>query len=130
MRTSRPPRGTGSTGPVIPKKHMRDFFRIDVKKEFQQENGGIYKTVEAEESKLKGVLLPLNNEDLQRLPEGTATVNTQKLYTNGESLGVGQQVRDSLDNQVYTVETELTHLPIHGMKRYIVTKKGAATKRG
>ena len=129
MRRQRPPRGIGTKGPVISGKIMRTFLKITVKKEFLQDEGGVYKNIETMSESLQAALLPLNNEDLQRLPEGTSTINSQKLYTNGEELGVGQQVRDSLDGKVYTVEVELTHNPIHGLKRYVVTKKGGAARR-
>lgn len=127
MRPQRPPLGQAWNGPKILGNLMRDFYSIDTKKEFFQDEGGIYKEVERIVSTFKGALLPLNNEDLQRLPDGTSTVNSQKIYTNGEILKLNQLVQDSLDNQIYSVGTELTHTPIHGMKRYIVTKKGAAS---
>lgn len=116
-------------GPQIPARLLRPFYRLDVQKTFDQAAGGVYKTAGKSEISLRGTLLPLNNEDLQRLPEGTNTVNTQKLYTNGEELQVGQRVRDSLDDKVYTVITELIHNPIHGLKRYVVSKKGVAANR-
>jgi len=105
---------------------MRDFFRIDVVKEFLQDEGGVSRETERIVYTFSGALLPLNNEDLQRLPDGTSTANSQKIYTNGAALAPGQLVQDSLDGQTYTVGTELTHTPIHGMKRYVVTRKGAA----
>lgn len=126
MRPQRPPRGAAWSGPQISRRLMRDFCRIDVVKEFFQDEGGITKETRRVVSTIKAALLPLNNEDLQRLPDGTSTVNAQKIYTNGETLDPGQLVQDSLDGQTYTVGTELTHAPIHGMKRYVVTKKGVA----
>lgn len=130
MRPVRPPRGSAWNGPQIPKKLLRDCYRIDVVKEFFQDEGGVYRETERIVSVFRGAILPINNEDLQLLPEGTVTVNSQKLYTNGAELKPGQLVRDSLDNRMYTVQTELTHMPIHGLKRYVVTRKGAAASRG
>jgi len=126
MRPVHPPRGGAWSGPRIPKRLLRDFHRIETTKTFRQDKGGIYETASQAISTFQGTLFPINNEDLQYLPEGTSTVNSQKLYTDGETLSLGQQVRDSLDDQAYTVGTELTHGPVHGLKRYIVTKKGAA----
>lgn len=130
MRPQRPPRGSYTRGPQIPSKLMHDFYRIDVKKEFLQDEGGIYKDIGQVLNSFKGAILPLNNKDLQRLPEGTSTVYSQKIYTNGETLEVGQLVQDSLDNQTYTVIAELTYEPIDSLKRYIVNKRGAAAGRG
>lgn len=130
MRPQRPPRGNAWNGPRIPNKLLHDCYRISVVKEFLQNEGGIYKEIERIVSVFQGAILPLNNENLQLLPEGTVTVNSQKLYTNGAELEPGQLVQDSLDNQTYTVQTELTHKPIHGLKRYMVTRKGAAANRG
>ena len=126
MRAQRPPRGQAWRGPQLPKRLMRDLYRIDVTKTFLQDEGGI--SVEDERVALvfKGAVMPLSNEDLQRLPEGTSTINSQKIYTNGQELEPGQLVQDSLDGQTYTVTTELTHNPVHGMKRYIVNKRGVA----
>ena len=126
MRAHRPPRGQAWQGPQIPGHLMRDIAIIKIVKEFDQGAGGISFEVERSETVLNGAVLPLSNEDLQRLPEGTSTTNTQKIYTNGAVLRPGQLIEDSLDGQQYTVGTELTHGPIHGLKRYIITKKGVA----
>lgn len=126
MRASRPPRGGGTPGPQLPKRLLRPFYRLEAERVFRQDKGGVYETLAREESAFSGALLPVNNEDLQYLPDGAATINSQKLYTNGETLRLGQQVRDSLDGQVYTVFQELTHSPLLGLRRYVITKKGAA----
>ena len=125
MRVPRPPRGGSWKGPQLPRHLLRTFHKVETHRELQQDEGGTFKTTTRYTSPFLAALLPLSNEDLERLPEGTATVNSQKLYTNGETLGVGQKVQDALDNQVYTVTNELTHAPIHGLKRYVVTGKGA-----
>jgi len=77
-------------------------------------------------STFKGIVLPINNEDLKYLPEGTYTQNMQKLYTNGSQVGVGAQFIDSADNNIYTVIQELNYGPTHPLKRYAVEKKGVA----
>jgi len=81
-------------------------------------------------STFQGAVLPMSNEDLRYAPEGTYTQNNQKLYTNGVALNVGQRFTDTYDNKTYTVITELTHGPIHPLKRYIVTTAGEADVRG
>lgn len=126
LRPQRPPRGGAWNGPRIPQRLLRDFYRIETVKTFRQDKGGIYETVSRTESSFRGALFPINNEDLQYLPEGTSTVDSQKLYTDGDALEAGRQVRDSLDGREYTVITELTHGPVHGLRRYIVTRKGSA----
>ena len=35
------------------------------------------------ETPFQGIVMPLNNEDLQYADSGTYTVNAQKVYTNG-----------------------------------------------
>ena len=130
MRPSRPPRGSSWRGPQLPRHLLRRFSCIEMSKEFLQDQGGISQEISRIIISFEGALLPINNEDLQYLPEGSYTVNSQKIYTNGAMLQPGQLVQDSLDGQVYTVFTELTHSPIHGLKRYVVTKKGVAAPRG
>ena len=77
----------------------------------------------------QAAILPMGNEDLRYAPEGTYTQNQQKCYTNGFSMDVGQIFTDTYDGKTYTVTTELTHSPIHPMKRYIVVQKGGADVR-
>ena len=81
------------------------------------------------ETKFQGVVMPLNNEDLQYVDSGTYTLNSQKVYTNGYQLKVGAEFRDDYDGQVYTVKQELTHGPIHSMKRYMVERKGVSNPK-
>lgn len=57
------------------------------------------------------------------------TLNAQKVYTNGHTLQVGAQFRDGFDGQIYTVKQELTHGPVHSMKRYMVEKKGESNPK-
>ena len=128
MRPQRQPRGGAWKGPQIPKRLLHPFLRIEIQKEYRPDKGGIYETVGRSAVEFLGAIFPLSNEDLKRLPEGTSTTNAQKIYTNGEQLRPGQRVEDTLDGQVYTVDTELTHSPIHGLKQYLVTRKGAASR--
>ena len=53
----------------------------------------------------------------------------RKVYTNGHTLQVGAQFRDGFDGQIYTVKQELTHGPVHSMKRYMVEKKGESNPK-
>ena len=129
MRITRPPRGSSWGGPQIPKGLLHDCYSIDTVKEFKQDEGGVYKATDTVTATFKGTVMPLNNEDLQMLPDGTSTTNSKKIYTNGFELRPGQRVRDGYDNQDYTVLTELTHGPVHSMKRYVVNRKGAASNR-
>ena len=84
---------------------------------------------EPEGSEFQAAVLPISNEDLRYAPEGTYTTDSKKVYTNGFELNVGQKFTDLFDNQTYTVTTELTHSPIHPLKRYIVIKSGVADVR-
>ena len=93
-------------------------------------NGGQWKpTLNPATASFKGVVMPLANEDLEYLPEGTYTKNTQKLYTNGERVEVGATFTDTYDSTTYTVTQELTHGPIHPMKRYLVEARGGASPK-
>ena len=48
---------------------------------------------------------------------------------NLHTLQVGAQFRDGFDGQIYTVKQELTHGPVHSMKRYMVEKKGESNPK-
>lgn len=63
------------------------------------------------------------------IDSGSYTLNAQKVYTNGHTLQVGAQFRDGFDGQIYTVKQELTHGPVHSMKRYMVEKKGESNPK-
>lgn len=68
-----------------------------------------------------GIVMPLSNLDLKRLPEGSYTYNSQKLYTDDPvEIKPGQIILDTYDGQKYTVTQELSHNSIHPMVRYIV----------
>lgn len=114
-------------GPKLPKSLLHTMYRIT--KEgggYDPERGGQFLGGKTVETPFQGVVMPLNNEDLQYMDSGTSTINAQKVYTNGETLEVGAQFRDGYDNQVYTVKQELTHGPVHALKRYMVEKKGGS----
>jgi hypothetical protein len=90
-------------------------------------NGGQSKPVDKAVASFWGVVLPLSNLDWKRLPEGSYTQNSQKLYTDGPVvIQPGQIVRDTYDGQQYTVTAELAHNTIHPMLRFIV--EGVAKK--
>ena len=115
--------------PKIPSGLLHDMKTIEVTVSRDVENGGQWKPSLPKESQFRGVVMPLANEDLQYMPEGSYTRYTQKLYTNGEKLEVGAQFVDCYDNVTYTVVQELSHGGIHPMKRYAVEKKGVAVAR-
>jgi hypothetical protein len=112
--------------PQIPSGLLHDMKSITVLVTLEKDNGGQWKPSPPVETAFKGVVMPLNNEDLQFLPEGAYTINAQKLYTNGATLEVGAQFTDTYDGATYTVVQALTHGPIHPMKRYVVEKAGRA----
>lgn len=90
---------------------------------YDASKGGQWMRDEGERAGFKGALLPMSNEDLQTGTQGGYTRSQQKIYTNGFSLEAGQTVEAS-DGEEYVVVTELTHTYIHGMRRYIVERKG------
>jgi hypothetical protein len=115
--------------PKIPAGLLHDMKRVTVATTLDTDNGGQHKPTLPSSQMFKGVVMPLSNEDLQYMPEGTYTRNSQKVYTNGATLEVGAQFTDLYDNATYSVVQELTHGPIHPMKRYVVEKKGRAAPR-
>jgi len=117
-------------GPKLPRNLLHDMYEIHQEGGgYDKARGGQWQAGEPVESKFSGIVMPLNNEDLQYLDSGTYTVNAQKVYTNGYKLRVGAKFRDGYDNQVYTVKQELTHGPIHPMMRYMVEKKGESNPK-
>lgn len=117
-------------GPKIPRALLHDMYELTREGGgYDPDNGGQYTGGKIVEVMFKGVVMPLNNEDLQYLDGGTSTKNSQKVYTNGATLTIGAQFRDGYDGQTYTVKQELTHGPIHPMKRYLVEKKGASNPK-
>lgn len=116
--------------PKIPLGLMHDMKQINPGGGHDSSNGGQWKPkLNPEVKKFKGIVMPMSNEDLQYLPEGTYTKYTQKLYTNGERVNVGSTFTDTYDGMTYTVTQELTHGPIHSMKRYAVEAKGGASSK-
>lgn len=114
-------------GPKLPRNLLHDMYEIHQEGGgYDRENGGQWQAGEPVETKFSGIVMPLNNEDLQYLESGTYTVNAQKVYTNGYKLRVGAKFRDGYDNKLYTVKQELTHGPIHPMMRYMVEAKGGS----
>jgi hypothetical protein len=105
---------------------MHTMNRLVVTVSLEQGKGGQYKPTPPIVSTFKGVVMPIKNEDLQYMPEGTYTKNAMKLYTNSDTVEVGGQFRDTYDGNIYTIIQELTHGPIHPMKRYVVEKGGMA----
>lgn len=116
--------------PKLPRNLLHDMFELRTGGgKYDKSNGGQWVPGTTEEIRFKGVLMPLSNEDLQYADSGTYTKNAQKVYTNGHVLLIGAQFRDGHDGQTYTVKQELTHGPIHSMKRYMVEKKGASNPK-
>ena len=115
--------------PMIPAAFLHDMKMHSVSLERDAVNVGLRRPSDRSSKSFKGLVMPLSNEDLQYLPEGTFTKNSQKLYTNGARLAVGSQFTDPYDDATYTVKQELTHGPLHPMQRYMVEKKGVAAAR-
>ena len=116
--------------PQLPLGLLHDMKRIEPGGQHDSENGGQWKpALNPATSTFKGAIMPLSNKDLQYLPEGTYTLNSQKLYTNGEVVEVGARFTDTHDGTTYTVTQELTHGPVHPMKRYLVETRGGASPR-
>lgn len=112
-------------GPQIPRSLLHSMYEVHTEGGgYDKEQGGQWKPGTTVETAFQGVVMPLNNEDLQYIDSGSYTLNAQKVYTNGHTLQVGAQFRDGFDGQIYTVKQELTHGPVHSMKRYMVEKKG------
>ena len=83
--------------------------------------GGQSRPVDKSVVSFWGIVIPLSNLDLKRLPEGTYTQNSQRLYTDDPvEIKPGQIIRDTYDGQLYTVKTELAHNTVHPLMRYIV----------
>jgi len=113
--------------PKIPTQLFRNMVRVVVSVKLDTEKGGQWIPSKPKKETFKGIVLPVNNEDLKYMPEGTYTQNMQKLYTNGEQVAVGTQFADSFDGNTYTIIQELNYGPTHPIKRYLVEKKGAAS---
>jgi len=116
--------------PQIPSGILHDMKQVTPGGTHDSENGGQWRpTLDPAMVTFKGVVLPLSNEDLEYLPEGTYTRNSQKLYTNDKRLDVGATFIDTFDDSIHTITTELTHGPLHPMKRYLVDARGGASPR-
>jgi len=111
--------------PKIPDGLMRDMIDLETQADFKQGQGGQWAPGEKKSKTFKGTLAPIS-KGLQYSIAGTFTLNSQILYTNGHKLYAGAQFRDTLDNATYTVKEVLDHTPIHGVKRYIVERKGGS----
>ena len=104
-------------GPKLPRHLLHTMYELHTEGGgYDKENGGQWVPGETVETPFQGIVMPLNNED-------------QKVYTNGHTLRVGAQFRDGYDGQVYTVKQELTHGPVHSLKRYMVEKKGESNPK-
>ena len=68
--------------PSIPLGLLHDIVAITPSETFSQANGGQFiPGAKPAETTFKGVIMPVNNEDLQYAPAGTYTQNSNKLYT-------------------------------------------------
>ena len=100
-------------GPQLPRRLLHDMYEVHTEGGgHDKENGGQWKPGRKVETKFQD--------------SGTYTINAQKVYTNGYQLKVGAEFRDGYDGQLYTVKQELTHGPVHGLKRYMVERKGVS----
>ena len=103
-------------GPQIPRSLLHSMYEVHTEGGgYDKEQGGQWKPGTTVETAFQGVVMPLNNEDLQYIDSGSYTLNAQKVYTNGHTLQVGAQFRDGFDGQIYTVKQELTHGPVHSI---------------
>ncbi|GHU69906.1 hypothetical protein FACS1894184_14630 [Clostridia bacterium] len=109
--------------PRIPNMLMRTLYALDYHTEFDQLSGGQYYRQQSDRREISGVIMPLSNKDLQYMDEGAYSAQSQKLYTNGDTVKVGMYVQDPDTAQEYKVTQELTHGPIHPMKRYLLEMK-------
>lgn len=117
-------------GPQIPRHLLHEMYEVHTEGGgYDRDHGGQWTPGTLVETKFQGVVMPLNNEDLQYIDSGTYTLNAQKVYTDGYTLLVGANFRDGFDGQTYTVKQELTHGPVHALKRYMVEKKGASSPK-
>ena len=57
---------------------------------YDKENGGSGCPARRWRRRSRGIVMPLNNEDLQYADSGTYTVNAQKVYTNGHTSAWGR----------------------------------------
>jgi len=115
--------------PQIPAGLLHDMTVISPSGSYSGPGGQWKPSETPDTATFKGIVMPLTNEDLQHAPAGTYTRNSQKLYTNGRRLTPGQQFTDPFDDTTYTVMQELTHGPVHPMKRYVVEAKGVASSK-
>lgn len=107
--------------PRLPKQLLHTMQVVERRFERSKTHGNQSRPVDTIISEFKGVILPLSNQDLRLLPEGSIIENTQKLYTDDiVSIRPGDIVFDLRDGQRYTVKTLLDHNTIHPMRRYIV----------
>lgn len=114
--------------PKIPDAVMDDMYLIvTAGGGYSSENGGQWTGDTTTQQKFSGALLPLSEEDLQRMPQGEYTTNQKKIYTNGFSLADGAEVIAS-DGYKYAVKRELEYGMLSHMKRYLVERKGVASK--
>ena len=105
-------------GPQIPRSLLHSMYEVHTEGGgYDKEQGGQWKPGTTVETAFQGVVMPLNNEDLQYIDSGSYTLNAQKVYTNGHTLQVGAQFRDGFDG------------PVHSMKRYMVEKKGESNPK-
>ena len=115
--------------PMIPANLLREFVQLVPSGALDQARGGQYTPTPPARVPFQGALLPVSNEDLRYAPEGTYTAHSHKLYTNGHGLSVGAQVLDPMDGATHTVRQELTHGPMHPLRRYLVERKGGSSPR-
>ena len=115
--------------PKLPRGLLHSIEELSPAGSYDQANGGQWRPQKPTVKAFQGCIMPVNNEDLQYAITGTYTQNSMKLYTDGYSVRPGQIIRDTYDGQEYTVKQELTHGPIHPLKRYVVERRGEASPR-
>ena len=114
-------------GPQIPRSLLHSMYEVHTEGGgYDKEQGGQWKPGTTVEIVFQGVVMPLNNEDLQYIDSGSYTLNAQKVYTNGHTLQVGAQFRDGFDGQIYTVTAP--YIPDGGMGDYEIADVAEGVK--
>lgn len=79
-------------GPQIPRSLLHSMYEVHTEGGgYDKEQGGQWKPGTTVETAFQGVVMPLNNEDLQYIDSGSYTLNAQKVYTNTFSVKLGDR---------------------------------------
>jgi hypothetical protein len=113
--------------PKLPDSIMQDLIEKHAEAAiYNPDNGGQYTQGTVADVPFRGCIMPLNEDDLKRAPQGTYTKNSRKIYTNGHRLTSGVKVYDPSTGDTYTITGDLNHGSISSIMRYTAERKGAA----